>query len=187
MKSNASASTHQQRQRHERRVDVHGQAFCRHHAFDDVGHVLAAVGGGLEQLVDGLQLDELPDIGLGRGTASRSRVRITRSARDSMVSISRHWRRISGAFFMSARAAPRRPAGARSRSAAAAPAPPRALVTCCTSYSDSDSAESCIRSSTSSMREISRWMSSRSSGVTKMVCSSAAVSCVMRSASCSRC
>ena len=32
------------------------------------------------------------------------------------------------------------------------------------------------------MREISRWMSSRSNGVTNVVCSSCTVSCVMRSA-----
>src|SRR6188768_1229555 len=33
-----------------------------HDAFDDVGHVLALVGGGFERLVHGLELDELTDV-----------------------------------------------------------------------------------------------------------------------------
>src|SRR5581483_1109225 len=44
-------------------IDISG--VLEHDAFDDVGHVLAAVGHGLEVLVDLLELDQLARVGLG--------------------------------------------------------------------------------------------------------------------------
>src|SRR3954465_1795782 len=66
MKSNASATTIRTTTTHRLmlRTSIARLRVFQHDAFDDVRHVLAAVGDLLEQVVDRAQLDELLHVGL---------------------------------------------------------------------------------------------------------------------------
>jgi hypothetical protein len=180
MKSNSSAMHHQQDHDPEGRLGrfhAASSGVLEDDALDDVGDVLALVGDGLQQLVDGLELDHLAHVRLLAEQLAHG-ARITRSASDSSRSISSQV--LSAASATSGPTAC--PAGHRVLHALAAAhaqvgEAQISSVMCRTSYSAMVSAESWIRSATSSIVLISVWICSRSIGVMKVEWISRLTSC----------